>query len=155
MNPSMWHSMINSGHTVLRSGSPWHLALCFYRSMSMFGEIPQDVFSSSAIFFCAMHTLMQKHETSATLSQDVWSKRAGEIWSLTKVCQNILFSPTIWSIWMMMISCSVKSLLEDVKVSAMVMSISASFGLEIWKLFVSCIYHLGIMCFIISSSIDL
>ena len=53
-----------------------------------------------------------------------------------------------------MISCSVKSLLEDVKVSAMVMSISASFGLEIWKLFVSCIYHLGIICFMISSSID-
>lgn len=52
-----------------------------------------------------------------------------------------------------MISCSVKSLLEDVKVSAMVMSISASFGLEIWKLFVSCIYHLGIICFIISYNI--
>ena len=52
-SPSMWpkNSMINSGHTVLRSGSPWHLALCFYESMSMFGEIPQDVFSFSAIFF--------------------------------------------------------------------------------------------------------
>ena len=55
----------------------------------------------------------------------------------------------------MMISCSVKSLLEDVKVSVVVMSISASFGLEIWNLFVSCIFHLGIICFIISSFIDL
>lgn len=73
---------------------------------------------------------MQKHETSATLSQDTVfdPKEQVKLGALG-----------------MMISCSVKSLLEDVKVSVMVMSLSASFGLEIWNLFVSCMHHLAII----------